>query len=262
MYVLLSGHFPFIGKTEDEITNKILSGKFTFNNKYFSNVSDKAKDLIKKCLVYNKSKRITAEQALKHEFFADDINPNNIFEDEIDSKNVLISLKNFSQQTKIYQTVLTFLSHNYADKEELNRLKKIFYKIDLNIEGKLSKEELKYAFKEAGVEMESEQLNKVIQSIDFDGNGFIEYEEFIRVALPKERLFTEKNLKIAFDMFDLDKNGTISLNEFKEILGIKKVKDKNVNKELLKEIPIKGNEEMTFEQFKKIFLNNWFLLVG
>ena len=256
MYVLLSGHFPFFGKTEDEITQKILSGKFTFNNKYFNNVSDKAKDLIKKCLVYNKSKRITAEQALKHEFFADDINPNNIFEDEIDSKNVLISLKNYSQQTKIYQTVLTYLSHNYADKEELNRLKKIFYKIDLNLDGKLSKEELKYAFKEAGVEMESEQLNKVIQSIDFDGNGFIEYEEFIRVALPKERLFTEKNLKIAFDMFDLDKNGTISLNEFKEILGIKKVKDKNVNKELLKEIPIKGNEEMTFEQFKKIFLNN------
>ena len=236
MYVLLSGHFPFFGKTEDEITKKILSGKFTFNDKYFRNVSDKAKDLIKKCLVYNKSKRITAEQALKHEFFADDINPNNIFEDEIDSKNVLISLKNFSQQTKIYQTVLTFLSHNYTDKEELNRLKKIFYKIDLNLDGKLSKDELKYAFKEAGVEMKNEQLNKVIQSIDFDGNGFIEYEEFIRVTLPKERLFTEKNLKIAFDMFDLDKN---------------------VNKELLKEIPIKGNEEMTFEQFKKIFLNNW-----
>ena len=256
MYVLLSGHFPFIGKTEDEITKKILAGKFTFNNKYFSNVSDKAKDLIKKCLVYNKNKRITAEQALKHEFFADDINPNNIFEDEIDSKNVLISLKNYSQQTKIYQTVLTYLSHNYTDKEELNRLKKIFYKIDLNLDGKLSKDELKYAFKEAGMEMKNEQLNKVIKSIDFDGNGFIEYEEFIRVTLPKERLFTEKNLKIAFDMFDLDKNGAISLNEFKEILGIEKIKDKNVNKELLKEIPIKGNEEMTFEQFKKIFLDN------
>ena len=256
MYVLLSGHFPFIGKTEDEITKKILSGKFTFNKKYFSNVSDKAKDLIKKCLVYNKNKRITAEEALKHEFFADDINPNNIFEDEIDSKNVLISLKNFSQQTKIYQTVLTYLSHNYTDKEELNRLKKIFYKIDLNLDGKLSRDELKYAFKEAGVEMKSEQLNRVIKSIDFDGNGFIEYEEFIRVTLPKERLFTEKNLKIAFDMFDLDKNGTISLNEFKEILGVEKIKDKNVNKELLKEIPIKGDEEMTFEQFKKIFLEH------
>ena len=254
MYVLLSGHFPFFASTEQEIKKKILSGKFIFNNQYFSHVSEKAKDLIKKCLIYDKDKRITAEEALKHEFFSDDINPNNIFEDEIDSKNVLNSLKNYSQQSKIYQTVLTFLSHNFADKVELNKLKKIFYKIDLNLDGKLSKDELEIAFKEAGMEMKNEQLNKVIESIDFDGNGFIEYEEFIRVTLPKEQLFTEKNLKNAFDMFDLDKNGTISLNEFKEILGIKTINNKNVNKELLKEIPIQGEEEMTFEQFKKIFI--------
>ena len=254
MYVLLCGEFPFFGKTGEEIKKKILSGKFNFNNKRFSKVSEKAKDLIKKCLIYDKDQRITAEEALKHEFFADDINPNNIFEDEIDSKNVLISLKNYSQQSKIYQAVLAFLSHNFADKAELNKLKKIFYKIDLNLDGKLSKDELYMAFKEAGMEMENDQLNKVIESIDFDGNGFIEYEEFIRVTLPKEQLFTEKNLKSAFDMFDLDKNGTISLNEFKEILGIKKIQDRKVNKELLKEIPIHGNEEMTFEQFKKILI--------
>ena len=100
--------------------------------------------------------------------------------------------------------------------------------------------------------MEKNQLDKVMESIDFDGNGYIEYEEFIRVTLPKEQLFTENNLKNAFDMFDLDKNGKISLNEFKEVLGIKKILDKNVNQELLKEIPIQGDEELTFEQFKKI----------
>ena len=122
------------------------------------------------------------------------------------------------------------------------------------MDGKLSKEELFVAFKEAGMEMESDQLNKVIESIDFDGNGYIEYEEFIRVTLPEEQLFTETNLKTAFDMFDLDKNGTISLYEFKEILGLGKSKNKNLNKELLKEIPIKGNEEITFEQFKKILI--------
>jgi serine/threonine protein kinase len=256
MYVLLSGHFPFFGKTEEDITKRILSGKFIFNKKYFSNVSEKAKDLISKCLIYNKNKRITAEEALKHEFFADDINPNNIFEDVIDSKHVLNSLKNYSNHCKIYQTVLTFLSHNYADKEEINRLKKIFYKIDLNLDGKLTKDELFVAFKEAGMEMKNSQLNKIIETIDFDGNGSIEYEEFIRVTLPKERLFTEKNLKIAFDMFDLDKSGTISFNEFKEILGIKKIRDQKVYKELLEEIPIKENEEMTFEQFKKLFVEN------
>ena len=59
------------------------------------------KKLIKKCLIYDKNKRITAENALKHEFFMDDINPNNIFEDEIDTKNVLLSLKNYSQHSKV-----------------------------------------------------------------------------------------------------------------------------------------------------------------
>ena len=184
----------------------------------------------------------------------DDINPNNIFEDEIDTKNILLSLKNFAHHSKIYQTVLTYLSHNFSDKEELNKLKKIFYKIDLNLDGKLSKSEFEQAFKEAGIDMSKEQLEKMMKSIDFDGNGFIEYEEFIRIALPKEKLFTEKNLKIAFDMFDLDKNGMISLDEFKTILGINKINAKKVNKELLKEIPIKENEEMTFEQFKQIFI--------
>ena len=253
MYALLSGHFPFYGKTEDEIKKKILSGKFDFNPKYFKDVSDKAKDLIKKCLIYDKYKRISAEDALKHEFFMDDINPNNIFEDEIDTKNILLSLKNFSYHSKIYQTVLTYLSHNFTDKEELNKLKKIFYKIDLNLDGKLSKSEFEQAFKEAGIDINKEQIETMMKSIDFDGNGFIEYEEFIRVALPKEKLFTEKNLKIAFDMFDLDKNGMISLDEFKTILGIKKINDKKVNEELLNEIPIKENEEMTFEQFKLLF---------
>ena len=254
MYVLLSGHFPFYAKTEEDIQKKILSGKFEFNQKYFSNISEKAKDLIRKCLIYDKYKRISAEQALKHEFFMDDINPNNLFEDEVDTKNILMSFKNYTKHSKIYQIVLTYLSHNFDDKEELNRLKKIFYKIDLNLDGKLSKSEFEYAFKEAGIEMKKGQLDKMMKSIDFDGNGFIEYEEFIRVALPKEKLFTEKNLRIAFDMFDLDKNGTISLDEFKTILGINKLKMKKVNSELLKEIPIKENEEMTFEQFKQIFL--------
>ena len=256
MYALLSGHFPFYGKTEDEIKKKILSGKFDFNPKYFKDVSDKAKDLIKKCLIYDKYKRISAEDALKHEFFMDDINPNNIFEDEIDTKNILLSLKNFSYHSKIYQTVLTYLSHNFTDKEELNKLKKIFYKIDLNLDGKLSKSEFEQAFKEAGIDINKEQIETMMKSIDFDGNGFIEYEEFIRVALPKEKLFTEKNLKIAFDMLDLDKNGMISLDEFKTILGIKKINDKKVNEELLNEIPIKENEEMTFEQFKLLFLKD------
>ena len=258
MYVLLSGVFPFYGKSQEEITKKIIKGKFEFEDKYFKKISENCKDLIRKCFIYDKDKRISAKEALKHPFFTDEINVNNIFEDDIDKeiKNVLSSLKNLKRTNKLYQTVLTYLSHNFADKKQVSQLSKIFTRFDLNLDGKISKEELFKAYKEAGIQIENKQLQKIIDIIDFDGNGYIEYEEFLRVSLPKEQLFTENNLKTAFDLFDIDKNGTISMSEFKEILGVKKDNENN-NDEILKELnkinkDYKG--EINFEQFKNIIL--------
>ena len=251
MYLLLCGKFPFSGKSEEEITKKILFGKLNFNSKQFQNVSESAKDLIIKCLNKDKNKRITVKQALHHEFFAGEIDINNIFEDEVITKNVLNSLRINSRQTsKFYQIVLTYLSYNFADKEHLQKLRNIFYKIDLNMDGKLSREELYTAYKEAKIDISKEELSKIIKFMDFDGNGYIEYEEFIRVTLPKEQLFTDINLKNAFEMFDKDKNGTISVDEIIEVIGIDKEFDKNAIEELKKEVSYDGNKEIDFKHFK------------
>ena len=254
LYLFLTGKFPFFGKTENEIIEKILNQKIEFNDEIFEKISDEAKDLIKKCLIHDKNKRISAVEALKHPFFAN-IDLNNIYHEKIDLKEVLSSLKYFSKHSKFYQVVLAFLSHNYAEKTQLDKLKKIFYKIDSNLDGKLSKEELMNAYKIAGIRINKNQLDKIIKSMDFDNNGYIEYEEFIRATIPKENLFTDINLKTAFDMFDLNKNGSISLSEIKEVLGINKNDDDKVIQELMNEVHRTGNEEITFEQFKESMLN-------
>ena len=255
MYVLLSGKYPFYGSSEEEITRKILMGKYNFEDKHFDNVSENAKDFIRKCLIHDKNKRITVKEALKHEFFAGELNINNIFEDEIDSRNILNNLKNYSKKiSKFYQLVLAFLSYNFADKEELKKLRNIFYQIDLNLDGKISKEELYLAYKEAGITISKKELEKIIHSIDFDGNGSIEYEEFIRVTLPKEQLLTDVNLKTAFDMFDLDNSGTISMNEILEVIGADKDISKNVIDQLKGELLKDGDEEIDFKHFKEIML--------
>jgi serine/threonine protein kinase len=256
MYILLSGKYPFYGNSEEEITRKILTGNYNFEDKHFIDVSENAKDLIKRCLIHDKNKRITVKEALRHEFFTGEININNIFEDEIDTKNILINLKNNSRKiSKFYQIVLAFLSYNFADKEELKKLRKIFYKIDLNLDGKLTKEELYLAYREAEIKINKSELEKIIDSIDFDGNGSIEYEEFIRVTLPKEQLFTDVNLKIAFDMFDIDKNGTISMREILEVIGATDLEiDKKVIDQLKKEILTDGDEEINFKHFKEMML--------
>jgi serine/threonine protein kinase len=254
LYLLLTGKFPFYGKTENEIIEKILNQKIEFNEEIFDKISPEAKDLIQKCLIHDKNKRISASEALKHPFFAN-IDLNNIYHEKIDLKEVLSSLKYFSKHSKFYQVVLAFLSHNYAEKTQLDKLKKIFYKIDTNLDGKLSKEELMNAYKIAGIKINKNQLDKIINSMDYDNNGYIEYEEFIRATIPKENLFTDVNLKTAFELFDLDKNGSISLNEIKEVLGIKKNDDDKVIEELMNEVQRTGNQEITFSQFKESMLN-------
>ena len=47
-----------------------MKGEYHFNHPAFSKVSDECKDLIKRCLVKDFKKRITAQEALKHPFFA------------------------------------------------------------------------------------------------------------------------------------------------------------------------------------------------
>ena len=111
------------------------------------------------------------------------------------------------------------------------------------------------AYKIAGIKINKNQLDKIINSMDYDNNGYIEYEEFIRATIPKENLFTDVNLKTAFELFDLDKNGSISLNEIKEVLGIKKNDDDKVIEELMNEVQRTGNQEITFSQFKESMLN-------
>ena len=98
------------------------------------------------------------------------------------------------------------------------------------------------------------QVDIIFNNIDTNHNGFIEYEEFIRVTLPKEQLFTDLNLKNAFDMFDKDKNGTISMEEIIEVLGVDKEFDKNAIEELKKEVSYDGDKEIDFKHFKEFML--------
>ena len=65
------------------------------------------------------------------------------------------------------------------------------------------------------------EMEKISLDIDQDRNGYIEYEEFLRVALNKNTLLSKENLKLAFENFDADGDGTLTAEEIKNILGTK-----------------------------------------
>eukprot|EP01017_Pseudomicrothorax_dubius_P039474 TRINITY_DN6061_c0_g1_i1.p1 TRINITY_DN6061_c0_g1~~TRINITY_DN6061_c0_g1_i1.p1 ORF type:complete len:191 (-),score=41.86 TRINITY_DN6061_c0_g1_i1:34-606(-) len=60
LYVILSGNPPFYAETKREIFKKIESGRYNFEGPEWSRVSSLAKDLIKKLLVVDPKRRLSA----------------------------------------------------------------------------------------------------------------------------------------------------------------------------------------------------------
>ena len=251
MYKLLSGQFPFYGEDEEDITRAILSGKFDFDVELFNGVSDEAKDLISKCLKYHPNKRISINEALNHRFFKDLKEAKKFTEED---KLKLKSLKKLNKHSKFYQLVLTYLSYNFSDNKLLNELNQLYDKLDKNSDYKITKPELYKAYKEAEIPISQEELDGIINSIDFDNSGNVDYEEFIRMCIPKEKLFTEANLTNAFLLFDKNKKGFITPSEIIDFIqNTRHVNDKNKQK-IKEEILGVADEIIEPEEFKTLML--------
>lgn len=65
-YIMLSGRPPFRGKTREEIFESVLRAELEFPDQQFGNVSEEAKDFIRRALVREPSKRASAEELLNH----------------------------------------------------------------------------------------------------------------------------------------------------------------------------------------------------
>lgn len=66
LYVMLSGTVPFYGATAGEIFEAVLRGNLRFPPRAFAGVSPEAKDLMRRMLCKDVSRRFSAEQVLRH----------------------------------------------------------------------------------------------------------------------------------------------------------------------------------------------------
>ena len=61
IYCMLSGYFPFNGRTKKDIVKSIYSGVYTFKHQGFMYCTDEVKDLISKLLYKDPKYRISAD---------------------------------------------------------------------------------------------------------------------------------------------------------------------------------------------------------
>ncbi|XP_067425583.1 death-associated protein kinase 2-like isoform X1 [Emydura macquarii macquarii] len=65
-YILLSGMSPFQGETDAETLSNVVAGSYEFEEKYFSETTEMAKDFIRQLLVKEPRSRMTAAECLVH----------------------------------------------------------------------------------------------------------------------------------------------------------------------------------------------------
>lgn len=70
LYFMLCGSPAFDSNNEADIEELITSGNYNFDNEYFEEVSDRAKDLIKNLMNVDPDARLSAKDALNHEWFS------------------------------------------------------------------------------------------------------------------------------------------------------------------------------------------------
>ena len=139
LYYLLSGTQPFFARNERDVFKKIQNGTYALTGIRWSNISTKAKQLIKKMLVTDPIKRYNAIEALNSSWIQ------NINKDKINIGEAKIQLNNlcdYKAKHKLQQAALTFIVSQLISSKEKDRFQKMFVLLDDNKDGKVSKEEL------------------------------------------------------------------------------------------------------------------------
>lgn len=251
MYILLTGRPPFNGRTDDEIFKNIKIGTYNIEGDNLPILTDDAKDLIKKLLEKNPERRVTAANALEHRW----IKRMNREVQASALNHAITSLQEFSSTAKMKTAVGTFIASQLVTHKEIKELKKVFQALDKNGDGRLSKEELMEGYKSTLGTFDLEQkIIEVISKVDSDGNGFVDYTEFIQATLHNEILTSTKNLQAAFRAFDRDGSGRISASELRSLLSDGALSEDALWMDVIKEVDQNGDGEIDLKEFESLLI--------
>jgi len=250
MYVMLCGYPPFHGDNDQEVLDKVRQGRFTFTPVDWNNVSEDAKELIKKLLAFNPLDRYSAEQALNHVWVknqapkAKDVKLSSGFVDK---------LRGFRSQNKLKKAALHVIASSMDDKQ-IKQLRETFQGLDENGDGLLTAAELKIGLEKSGISEVPPDLKEIMEGLDADGSGVIDYTEFLAATLDKKLYMEEAACWNAFRVFDRDGNGTISKDELAHVLADGDVQSKFAKdlETLMNQVDSNGDGEIDFDEFMKM----------
>ncbi|KAK9083648.1 hypothetical protein Scep_030119 [Stephania cephalantha] len=140
--------------------------------------------------------------------------------------------------------------------EQIVEFQEAFCLFDKDGDGCITVEELATVIRSLDQNPTEQELYDMISEVDVDGNGTIEFGEFLNLMAKKmKETDAEEELKEAFKVFDKDQNGYISANELRHVminLG-EKLTDEEVE-QMIREADLDGDGQVNYEEFVRMMM--------
>ncbi|XP_044504911.1 calcium-dependent protein kinase 33-like [Mangifera indica] len=247
LYILLSGVPPFWAETEKGIFAAIVEGKIDFESKPWPSISSSAKDLVRRMLTADPKKRITSAQVLEHPWIREG---GNASDKPLDSA-VLSRMKQFRAMNKLKKLALKVIAENLST-DEIQGLKSMFANMDTDNSGTITYDELKEGLARIGSKLTEAEVKQLMEAADVDGNGTIDYIEFITATMHRHRLERDEHLYKAFQHFDKDNSGFITVDELGSAMKEYGIGDDATIKEIISEVDTDNDGRINYDEFREM----------
>ncbi len=138
----------------------------------------------------------------------------------------------------------------------LKEYRDAFEMFDKDRDGNITAKELAHVMRSLHQDPTEQEVNEMIADVDYDGNGRIDFEEFVTLMNRKNKeADTEEEVINAFRVFDKESHGLISCSELRHIMTTlgDKLTEEEVD-EMIREADIDGDGYINYEEFVRMMM--------
>lgn len=208
MYMIIAGYPPFSGDNDRDIEKRLVSDPLRFPVDDWRDVSESAKDLIGRLLEKDPRNRIDVAEGLHHAWI-EDVGPKIV---DFSLVQCQANMRGFQTNHGLKKAALHAMALQFKH-QDMQEVKDMFALLDDNGDGCVTYYELKSGFDRLGRMELADRLRELLEAADVDGNGKLEYTEFLAAAMDQKSYYEEDACFAAFTVFDHNSNGFIDRRE-------------------------------------------------
>ncbi|KAJ6688059.1 SERINE/THREONINE-PROTEIN KINASE [Salix koriyanagi] len=134
--------------------------------------------------------------------------------------------------------------------EEVEVIRDMFALMDTDNDGKVTYEELRTGLLKVGSQLAEPEIKMLMEVADVDGNGVLDYGEFVAVTIHLQKMENDEHFRRAFMFFDKDGSGYIEFEELREALADEYGEtDDDVLNDIMREVDTDKDGCISYDEF-------------